>query len=352
MLDYIEKYGDILFSKLEFNDVDNLVLSILTYINFMDIVSDSNKGISLNEAANEFIERYSYKQYSKLGLAQKDAYKVIEFIKDKKRYKDVVLSNYIYIGDSEKQFSVLKIRYKNRFTYIAFEGTDYLVSGWKEDLAISYEFPVECQKYAIEYINKIVSWTDRKIFIGGHSKGGNLAMVAGMYFNKWLWFKVKKVYNNDGPGFRKEQFDSKEFKKMGKKLVHIVSNYSIVGLLLNHVDNLKVIRSKRKDLLAHSMLTWEVKDNELIDSTLSKLSINFDNSMQIWLRNHNDEERRKLVLNLFDAVSNANINNLYEIRNIRNLLNLVKSMHHLDKETKKLLVDLVEFNLIYCIKNM
>ena len=38
-------------------------------------------------------------------------------------------------------------------SYIAFEGTDQLISGWKEDLKMAYKFPVLAHEYAINYIN-------------------------------------------------------------------------------------------------------------------------------------------------------------------------------------------------------
>lgn len=56
IIDYIKWRGDLTFSQDSFNDIDNLILSQLAYIDFTDIVvpSEISKGIPLKDAADKF----------------------------------------------------------------------------------------------------------------------------------------------------------------------------------------------------------------------------------------------------------------------------------------------------------
>ena len=157
----------------------------------------------------------------------------------------------------------MTFKVNKKFIYVSYEGTDHLLSGWKEDFELAYKFPIESQKYAIEYLNKTIGFFDKNIVIGGHSKGGNLALVASMYAKKSIKKKIIKIYSNDGPGLRKKEIESKEYKSIEEKYIHIIPNYSVVGLLLRHTSNYKVIKSTRKDLMAHSIMTWQINNTEL-----------------------------------------------------------------------------------------
>lgn len=348
---YIEKYGDRSYTIERFNDIDNLVYSELAYIDFKDIVSEDRNVITLQDAANLFFRTYSYKEYAKFGIAFRDAYKLLLAIKDKDRYKNNLLYNYVYKGDRESQFSAMCIKVRGKFTYVTFEGTDHLLSGWKEDCALSYEFPVKCQKSAIEYINKCLSILDHTVYIGGHSKGGNLAMVAGMYAKPIDYFRIKKIYCNDGPGFREQELNSEEFEKINKKLVCIMPNYTVVGVLLNKKCDSLVVKSTRKDVLAHALCTWCINDKELEIAPLSRFSINIKESMNDWISKFSDEERRYLTDTLFKALYDADIEDLYDIVNLKKILNVIKSIKGMDENARRLFIDLVEYNLGYCIKN-
>lgn len=348
---YIEKYGDKSYTIEKFNDIDNLVYSELAYIDFKDIVSEGREMITLQDAANLFFRTYTYKEYAKFGIAFRDSYKLLMAIKDKERYKHNLLYNYVYKGDRESQFSAMCIKVKGKFTYVTFEGTDHLLSGWKEDFALSYEFPVRCQKSAIEYIKNCLSITDHTVYIGGHSKGGNLAMVAGMYAKPFDYVRIKKIYCNDGPGFREEQLNSEEYKRIEKKIVCIMPNYTVVGILLNKKCNSIVVKSTRKDVLSHALCTWCINDKELERVPLSRFSKNIETSMNDWINNYTDEERRFLTDTLFNALYDASIEDLYDIVNLKKIINVIKSVKGMDDGAKKLFIDLIEYNLGYCIKN-
>ena len=241
LFDYIDNYKDYTFLDKGFNEVDNVIFSCLAYVDYNFIVSTnkSNK-LTLRQVADKYFS--VHKKQPKIDmLAVKEAVKILKKIKDTIRYKDVLMYSYKYIGNENSQFSALTFQISNNLCYVAFEGTDQLISGWKEDCKMAYEFPVDAHKYAIKYLNRNFLFNNKRLIVGGHSKGGNLALVSSMCCNYFVKNKIITVYSNDGQGLRKAQIESNKYSSIKDRLVHIIPQYSIVGLLLRHDENYTVI---------------------------------------------------------------------------------------------------------------
>ena len=337
---YIDKYGNISFLEKEFNDVDNLIFSALIYIDLDKYVSNNNfNKRSIQDVGNDYLKNYNKKK--KIVIATKIGIKVLRYIKDTKRYKDLLLYNYSYIGNDKEQFSAITIEINNSLIYVSFEGTDQLISGWKEDFMMSYQFPVLSQKMAIKYMNKFI-FNRHKIIVGGHSKGGNLAVVAGMYANMFVKNKIIKVYNNDGPGLREEQFNSNKYKNMEKKLVSIIPNYSVVGLLLKHSDKYIVVKSMKRGINAHTPTNWVIYDDKLLITKLSNYSKIINKTVNKWLDKYSDSERELFVKELFLIFDRANIYSLTDINDNKKLIfNIIKETKGIDIKTKNMIMDFI-----------
>ena len=167
IIEYIGKYKEKSFEEEKFNEVDNIVLSILSYLDFNKLVNENN---TIKYVGKKFLEKYTYKEVSKLGIPQKDAYNCLKEVVNTKRYGNINI----------------------HLLYVAFEGTDNLMSGWKEDFQLSYMYPIPSQVHAIEYLNKTIKLFGPKVIVGGHSKGGNLALVSSMELNILKKLKIKK----------------------------------------------------------------------------------------------------------------------------------------------------------------
>ena len=60
IMDYLDWRGDLSFEVSEFNEVDNLILSELVYVDFTDIVPPTKEGaVSLKKASKKFFERHT-----------------------------------------------------------------------------------------------------------------------------------------------------------------------------------------------------------------------------------------------------------------------------------------------------
>ena len=341
---YIKECGDKTFNEEKFNEIDNVILSSVVYLNFDGIVPKNKKSISLCEAGNIFLYKYNYFDVSKLGIAQKVSYKILKQIVNTKRYKDIQMYNYKYIWDTDTQFGAVCFKVKKKFIYVAFEGTDNLLSGWKEDFQMAYEFPVPSQKLAVKYLNENIKLFDKNIIVGGHSKGGNLALVSSMYCKNRINKKIKQIYSNDGPGLKKEQIESENYSKIRDRLIHLVPNYSYVGVLLRN-DKFTVIKTNRKDFMAHAVSSWQVNENEFIRENLSSISDSFRNSLLKWLDEHDLNQREKMISTVFKTLEESGIKNLNDFFNLKNAITVIRNINNIDDETKKLVINLIEFNL-------
>lgn len=326
---YINNYGNYSFKEKEFTDIDNLIFSSLVYLDY------SNTPINENKYTLKEIGNYYLKNNKKLN---KDELLLKEII-NKKRYQDIILSNYIYKRNKEMQFGAITFHITNKLIYISFEGTDKHISSFKEDAYLACIYPVSSQIEAINYVNKSIKVFGPKVIIGGHSKGGNLALIAGMFMKNYKQNKVLKIYSNDGPGLRKKEFESNEYQKIKNKYIHIVPSESIVGVLLRN-DKYQVIKTNKKGIKAHSMINWIVEDDHLVFSKLSKSSIKLSNNFIKWLDKHDDTKRLYIVNNVFKIFENQNIDDINSIT-IKQIIELIKEIRNIDEETVVLIKDLL-----------
>lgn len=333
LFSFIDKYGGYTFDEEPFTEVDNIIMSMLSYLDLKKFVSsDRYNPKKISEVGDEFFLDYDKKVRKVLAI--RNAVKILKNIKDTKRYKDLLLYNYVYETNGESQFGAMSIEINKNLVYVSFEGTDHLIGGWKEDFMLSYMFPVLSQKRAINYVNKNFTFVNKKIILGGHSKGGNLALVAGMKANFIVKRKIINVYNNDGPGLLTEQFESKSYKSIYDRLITIVPNYSVVGLLMRHSDNIDVVRSFRRSIFSHDPVTWVVKDKKFERSFLNPFSIALDKDVDKWLLSYDMEERKMLVNTLFGIFDTLGINSLLDFVNNKKLIfKIINETKEFDEKT-------------------
>lgn len=340
--DYTEKYKNKTFEEKEFNEIDNIIFSLLAYLDFSNIIE---KKETLESVAKKYLEKYSFKEIKKLGTSSKDAYICLEKIYKTKRYKDIILKNYIYIGTQQEQFSVVTFKLNKKLAYIAFEGTDHLLSGWKDNLELAYKYPVQSQMRAIKYLKKATRIIGPKIIVGGHSRGGNLALVSAMELNIIKRLKIKNIYSNDGPGLRYKQFTSKRYKRVEKKLVHIVPKNSIIGIMLRN-SKYRVVECKKRAFNAHYMANWVIEDDKILETNMNKKSIELEQNIIEWLDHHDDDKRKQLIDNIFKVFENCEIDDTRNIKKIKSIIKIIKEVKNIDKETKKLMIDFINYNFL------
>lgn len=337
LFEYIDKYGDYSFEDKEINEVDNMIFSFLSYVNLQNI--------ELSE--KETLESVSKKVFSidrrgkKSIIAEKDALRLLKAIMNKKRYKDCLLFNYIYEVDDDSQFSVITIEYLKNHIYISFEGTDEMISSWYEDFLLSYQYPTKSHVKAVEYLKRY-TLSKYSIILGGHSKGGNIALVAAMNTNPFVKSKITDIYSMDGPGLLPEILNSKKYKRIERKYHHIVPENSLVGMLLENTNEV-VIKTTASGILAHDILYWEITNNYITRSRLSYFSRTLRKSLNKYIYSLTKDELEEVIKQLGDVCKKVNIKSLVEIMDDNNkIILLMKEIAKVNGRTKKMLTNIVE----------
>lgn len=301
--DYLTWRGDLSFEERPFNIVDNLMFSYLSYSYFRGLATkeEKEKGLPIKEYIRRLEEQGGYK-------TDMDIYAKEDFLKkvmESKRYKDVLIVDYVdtLSGAKESQFSAMTFHFGKNEAYIAFRGTDDTIIGWKEDFMLSFK-KTAAQTYALHYLEKQL--TDKKMtyYVGGHSKGGNLAIyAASMLKDDKQRDMIKTIYTNDGPGLCSDVIDNKVLEKIERKTVRIIPEYSIIGMLFPpKFPNLKIVASKEKGISQHDLLSWEVQADELVTvKSLNPDAARIDDAISSWLDDVPLADREQFANDLFKA---------------------------------------------------
>lgn len=351
IFNYITKYADNTFERMAFNEIDAVMFSALSYVNFNDIVGNDGVEVELGLALEKFLGTVDVRSFSKKGFLNKDLLRMCKMIKDKLRYRNIKIKNYVYILSDDEQFGAITLILSDGTKVISYEGTDYNLVSWEEDFAMFYKFPVPADKDAIKYIKKNINLLDKKVVLVGHSKGGRLAMTAAAFSPWYIRMKIDKIYNFDGPGYRFKELESRNYKFMERKLEYIVPDYSFFGMLLRHKKEPKVIKCDKKDIRAHSMFNWDIRGTKFAGGNLSIISRNLSRSIILWLEMHDDKSREAIVKDIFDYLKKSGISYIGDAVKIKYVLNLIKNSDELDDETKLLIKHFLKFNIRYHLDN-
>ena len=333
---YIDKYKEVSFERQNLCEIDMLIFSQLSYIWLNNIDFKDYKKYSLLEISN-LIDRKKVKEYI---YAQKKAIDLLDVICKTKRYSKIKLFNYEYIIDLDMQFGALTLELPDEKIVVSFEGTDNTFAGWKEDAILAYQYPTLSQIKAGEYLNNLIKYIKKDLYVCGHSKGANLALVGSMRTKFLRRYRIKEIYSFDGPGLKEKEFTSLSYKSVRKKLKNIIPNQSLVGILFEQ-ENIDVIKSNRKGLMQHAVTTWEIEDNYLIRTEQSKISKELDQIISNWLGKYNDQEKEKIVTNIFILFEEAGLEKLSDLTNnkIKSIFNIIKISKLIDTETKLIVIN-------------
>ena len=154
IFDYIVWRGDLSFKQSAFNDVDNLILSRLSFLPFDSIVpslSFPEAGrVPLVECGTALLEA----DHRGLEFNLKDDLRLLRALVKSRRFRNMRLFSYVNHVDekSEKQFAALTVEVGDGSAYVSFRGTDKSLVGWKEDFKMSFMTEIPSQRQAVRYL--------------------------------------------------------------------------------------------------------------------------------------------------------------------------------------------------------
>lgn len=345
IMDYISWRGDLTFAQSPFNEVDNLILACFSYVNLDRIPAVTRqKGIELKKLVKEFKKLHTIKELeadkSFIRLAPFMMFEMAESV----RFGNCVIRNYVneIVTEAEQQFSAVEIVLDDGTSYISFRGTDDTIIGWKEDFNLSTGV-VPAQERAVEYMQRISDKASGMLRVGGHSKGGNLA-IYGSVMCKSVHDKILEIYSNDGPGFSKEFQESPETAEMMPKIIRIIPEYSIIGTLLEHEKQPIIVASTSRGLLQHDGFSWEVQGPGLVRrDSLNKTALRFIEILHKWIDGMDMEQKRLLIEDLFATLQASGCENLSEVQSggLKSLAAMVKRLDKFAPESRGMMQELL-----------
>ena len=345
MFDYFSWRGDLRFSQSPFNPVDNIIFSQLSYLPMDGIVPglDSDETISIGEAAAILGKRLKRKSDSlHRQLIFKDDPGFISAIGSSERFKHCGLAGYVNHIDisSEKQFSVVSVIIDKTSSFIAFRGTDANIIGWKEDLNMGFSEVIPSQLEAVEYLETMAKKIKGPLRLGGHSKGGNLAVYAAAFCRAMTRRRIRAIYSNDAPGFHRKVIESKGFAEIRGRIQSFVPQSSVVGMLLEHGDDYTVIKSAQTGIMQHELYSWEVSHNDMIRlDEVSQGSRFLDKTLREWINGLDYEHRQQFADALYTILSATQAKSFPELSKdwFKSVGLMLQSLKNIDESTRTLM---------------
>lgn len=334
--DYLKWRGDLTFSQDPPNAVDALIFSELSYIRFEgQVVSNSSAKVSLTAAAENFFALEDHAERIHL----KDDMELLQLAAASRRFGDALVCRYrdVLIPEQETQFAAMTFLLDDGSAFVAFRGTDYSLTGWKEDFNMSFQQTVPAQRLAHQYVRDIAAEYQLPLRIGGHSKGGNMSVFAAARSSPMIQSQIVEVYNNDGPGFTDYLMGDPGYIAMVPKIRTHIPQSSVIGMLLEHEEPYRVIKSKTIGLLQHDPYSWEVMGRDFITvEQITDDSRFVDAAIKTWFADMTVQERNQLVDVMFTLLGTGGVENALDIFRPKNIRNYVKTLSS-DENMRKVL---------------
>ena len=343
LMDYLDWRGDLTFEQAPFNEVDNLILAQMVYVEFAGIVPAPGEPgtVTVKEASRRFFETHDEKEIMERVSMTKTAAFVLKKMALTARFENAELFGYMndISMEEQSQFSVICIRLSDESIYISFSGTDNTIVGWRENFNMGYLSETPGQLKAVNYLNHMVQDKWSSLRIGGHSKGGNLSVYASVRCRPSIQDRIINVYSNDGPGFNREMIESEEYQRMLPKIKTILPESSIVGMLFEHQEEFEVVKSSQSGIQQHDAMSWEVMGNHFVYvKEVATKSVLLDETMKNWIFQLTKEQREEIVDTIFSMLEEAHIRTVDDFYKIKwkNVQDFIKAKSRLAPDTQEL----------------
>jgi hypothetical protein len=346
ILDYLREYGDYTLEEKPFGDVDSLILSQLAYLKFDGMVpgiAEDAPMVTLRDLVHHehYQELYADERYREDNTA------LFQGIYHSKRFGGLQIGCYVNRIELElqTQFSAVVFRLSNGMYYVAFRGTDENIVGWKEDLNLAFSEPVPGQLMSVWYLEQAARRIRGDFCVGGHSKGGNLAVYASMYCDEETRRRIRVIYDHDGPGFRPEVKAKSAYGEIEGRIRKTVPRSSLVGMLLYTDGAYQVVESKTIGLAQHIPYTWLVDGDEFrfVDEIRAGRKF-MDEALNEWILSLSQEQVHVFVDTLYQIVLASETDNLIDFTgNWSKSLHLIgAALKDVDSETAKKIIQIMK----------
>ena len=341
LVDFIQWMGDLSFRELPFREADALVLCMLSYFDLTPLFPDGGEGPVPVHDCLRLIEEDKVRVM--LVGGDRGFQKILECAARSRRYGELLMRDYVdlYRQDPPLQFSAVTFCAPD-FHFVAFRGTDDSLAGWEEDFRISFTV-TEAQSLAETYARQALR-EGIPCRIGGHSKGGNLALYAACELSEEEWGQVVHLYLLDGPGFCSEVLDDSRIRQIDGRTTLIQPAFSVVGKLFEpKITDHRIVQSAASGFVQHSLDTWGIDHGKLLTAAgHDPRSVWISQVVARWIEGISQEDRVVFVQELFDALAADGVQTLDEIeqRGVGGFEAILVKLLNSSEVTRKTIYDL------------
>lgn len=354
MITYAKEMLD-MFDARPFMEVDSLILSWLSYLRFPEDFHDltNERGMCIKDI---FCAEYFDEMLEGVNSPD-ETLALLTAVVANPRFRNIRLCCFEQELDYDSctQFAAVTYELNPENYYIAFRGTDRTFIGWKEDMHMALNGPIPSQEKACRYLLHIAEKFHGTYMLGGHSKGGNLAVYAAAKCDEDIQERIIHVYSHDGPGFLHEELDDEGFRRIRDRIHKTLPQSSLVGLIFDQECDYRIVRSREKAAGQHNLFSWEIADGNLkyqdALTTEAKLAYKGVNK---WILNMEQEEREKFINVIFEILEETGASDFDELRADlkKNISVIAKKAASLDRETGRFLLHTMRHLVVDSAKSM
>lgn len=305
IIEYVNHPHD---KPVDFNhEVDALILAMASYFEFEDIFEVNQFPVKLKDLN---VMTKLEEKHSKLRQQHND---LISSMMKSTRFGELEIIHYENELDLQAEHQFFAITYQlNQQLFIAFRGTDFSPVGWKEDFNMSFAQYIPAQNSALNYLNKHSDQFDCPIYLGGHSKGGNLAVYAAAHSKHKD--RIMRIFNFDGPGYNQNFVESLQYENILDRIVKYTPHAAIVGRLLDSKEEEIIVDSKNISFFQHNAYEWKIEDDHFVYlQDYSPASNHLIESIRLWIEEVSEEQRKYIVNEIYDGFLKLDINSLEDV---------------------------------------
>lgn len=344
LFDYINWRGDLHIYQDGINEVDGVIFAELAYVLFDDVLKEYDSRMTLRDAGIIFLNKFDKKsKQDNITTLEKNTADILRCAIKSERFGSLFVTGYTNVINKENamQFGAITFELGNENCFVAFRGTDDSLAGWEEDLDLCYKCPVMSQIAAEGYLRKIIAEYSGDIYVGGHSKGGNLAVYS--LYKQDKTDRVRKVYNYDGPGFLQDIIEDDRYGKILPLIESYMPQESLVGMMMSH-DEFNIVRSEKHGITQHCPIYWQVMGCKFENAeSFKKISVTFNRMCNKWVSEIGTDERALFVNIVFEILKapDADTFGKFSENILKNTNTVIKSYTSLDKNTKKMIKNIM-----------
>ena len=344
IIEYLHQLGHLTLEEEPFNIVDNVVLACGAYTEIEKVLpgimqnhnSLSYEEIPVTEICEAYFACHSREELEESKSLARVAPFVFEAMANSRRFGKTTIRNLVSRTsvEEETQFTAMEYCLEDGTSYIAFRGTDDTIVGWKESFNMTCQ-RIPSEEAALEYVNSVCRQEDRSYRIGGHSKGGHLAVYSSALCHKDVQDRIIAIYNNEGPGFSQAFLNEPGYKQIRERICRIIPEGSVIGMLLDNDVEPIIVKSLVKGLVQHDGTTWQTEGGDFVRTEeLTRTARNIKSAFTQWLPDITLKNRDNMIDDIFGIVEITGTFQEMTEELKSNLRGTIRDLRNLDGYTK------------------